>query len=165
MAEERKPDPRARLEERVRVVLDKIESLKKSLREISEVLKDSRLSELAGKLYQQEKALWNYMSRNMMAFTVEVCSVTDEYITVAIRRGHSTYAVITLPRNTSLIDIYREFFDSSEAFSNVLSSIVDVIDTIASEVAKRIDLFERIRSIETAVDRLRSEVENMLEGG
>jgi hypothetical protein len=151
------------LEERAKIVLDKVGEVRKSLDEINSVLRDGKLSELIEKLDEYAKTLRYYINRDATEFSVRIHYMTDEDISVVVRRERYAYAISKLPRNVQLIEIYRVFFDNSDVLKELISYVVYVLVNIALEVSEKADAFRKLREVEAILRTLESEVKKLIE--
>jgi F0F1-type ATP synthase delta subunit len=150
--------PETKLRERAKIVLDKIEEVRKSLDEISNILKDEKLNELIEKLNEYAKTLQHYVDKNAAAFSIGIYYITDDSISVTVSREHYAYVIRKLPKNVQLIEIYRMFFDDNNALNELISHVVYALANVALEVGEKANVFRKLREIEATLRALESEV-------
>jgi hypothetical protein len=161
----RETRPEAMLHEKAKVVLDKIEEVKKSLDEISNVLKDEKLNELIEKLNEYAKTLWHYIDKNVTAFNIGIYYITDDSISVTISREHYAYIIRKLPKNIQLIEVYKMFFDDNDALKGLISHVVYTLASIALEISEKANIFKKLKEVEATLRALESEItENCNDG-
>jgi len=154
------------MRKRVDELISKAEELKKVASEIHEKVKSSDLVNAVEKLSEVKDTLKSFMMRDHTEFSItlrDACVSTQcEDVELIIERK-SYRRSIEVKRSTSVIDVYKMFFDDQGALEQLIDNLLEAMIKVASEVKKSTDLLERIHTIERNIEWIGYELSNIKE--
>jgi N-glycosylase/DNA lyase len=137
-------------------LVEQTTSIVETVKKINEALKDTRISELCGKLDAYAKALDAVINKKHYMFKVHFSIVGYAYAGTeyAIRLYVDNEHIYTVyvPLGTTIDAMFEKIFTSQEIKSSVVSKIHDTLADLASEIAGKANLVERIKSIEERLE-------------
>jgi regulator of replication initiation timing len=142
-------------------ILAEIEKLKKAVGEVKDVLSSSSLEHLLERLNATVENVKHYVNREIDEFSVKIYYRDDEKMSVAVHRPFFSHLIERLPLNTQLLEIYRMFFNDNKLLNELVATLVYYAVSVASEVKKNIDIFNRVERVEDEVRRLEREIEEL----
>jgi methyl-accepting chemotaxis protein len=143
------------MKKRVDELISKAEELKKTASEIHEKAKSSDLVNAVEKLSEVKDTLKSFMMRDHREFSItlrDACvSVQCEDVELIIERK-SFRRPYEVKRSTSIVDIYKAFFDDQGALEQLIDNLLEAMIRVAGEVKKSTDLLERIHMLERNIE-------------
>jgi hypothetical protein len=131
-------------------------SITEIVKKINEVLKDSKIDGLCRKLDSLAKALDAVVNKKHHMFELHF-SVTSytyagrEYAVRLYVDGEYIYTAYAEP-NTTIDAMFEKIFTSEEIKSEIVRKIHETLAELASEVASKANLVERIKEIEERLE-------------
>jgi SMC interacting uncharacterized protein involved in chromosome segregation len=154
------------MKKRVSELISKAEELKKTASEIHEKVKSSDLVNAVEKLNEVKDTLKSFMMRDHTEFSItlrDACvSVQCEDVELVVERKgfRRPYEV---KRSTSIVDIYKTFFDDQGALEQLIDYLLEAMVKVASEVKKSTDLLEKIHTLEGKIEWIGYELNDIKE--
>jgi len=149
------------IKERVNKLMAMTEEIKKAVSELHEKLKTSELVGAVERLGELKDTLRAFMLRDYAEFSItlrDTCATANcEDVEVLVERKNFRRS-IEVKRNTSIVDIYKMFFDDASILEHLVDNIVATIANIASEVKKNTDLLEKIQTLEQNISWIDTEL-------
>ena len=154
------------IKKHVSELISKAEELKKVASEIHEKVKSSDLVNAVEKLNEVKDTLRAFVLRDHTEFSItlrDTCvSSQCEDIEVIVERKNFRYA-IEVKRSTSVIDVYKMFFDDQGVLKQLVDKLLGAMINVASEVKKSTDLLEKIQTLESDIRWINSELDDIKE--
>jgi FMN phosphatase YigB (HAD superfamily) len=134
-------------------VLKNASSIRDEVKKLNEVLKDSRIAVLAEELDAYAGALYSIVTKSTDYIKLEFhYDQARNYKVYVISKGYYIGSLL-ISESASIRDLFNAIFTSSELREKILTEIFAIISKLASEVAERADLVERVRRLEEIVER------------
>jgi uncharacterized coiled-coil DUF342 family protein len=147
-------------------LISKAEELKKVASEIHEKVKSSDLVNAVEKLNEVKDTLKSFMMRDHTEFSItlrDACVSTQcEDVELIIERK-SFRSSIEVKRSTSVIDVYKTFFDDQNVLEQLVDKLLGAMINVASEVKKSTDLLEKIHTLERDIEWIGYELNDIKE--
>jgi DNA repair exonuclease SbcCD ATPase subunit len=137
-------------------LVEQATSIVEIVKKINETLKDTRISELCGKLDAYSKALDAVINKKHYMFELH-------FSTVAYAHAGSEYKIrlyvdnehvftVYVPLGTTIDAMFEKIFTSQEIKSEIVKKIHDTLAELASEIAEKADIIQRIKEIEERLE-------------
>jgi len=139
-------------------LMEKTEELKKIASELYEKVKDSELRKEIEKLAEIKDTLTNFMLGNASEFGLYLHAPLGEEIEILVRRLSFEH-IIRVPRDASIIDVYKRFFDDQTALEKLVSKLVEAMVRVAEAVERNVDILRRLNELEGSIGLLFNELE------
>jgi uncharacterized coiled-coil DUF342 family protein len=154
------------IKERVNELVKKAEELKKTASELHEKLKDSELARRVERLGEAIDTLKKFTLRYYSEFSLvlkDTCASVDcKDIEVFVVRS-DFYHVIKVKHDTSVVDIYKIFFDDQSVLEKMISNLVGAMINVAESVKRDVDLLAKISELERNIEFMSRELDDIEE--
>jgi len=152
--------------EHVKKLIEKAKELEKATSELYEKVKSSDLIRAVEKLSELNDTLKAFVLRDYTKFSITIIdacvSSQCEDIELVVGRESFRYA-IRVKRSTSIVDIYKTFFDANSVLEQLIDDLLGAMINVASEVKKNTDLLDKISKLERNIEWINTELDEIKE--
>ena len=133
-------------------VVEQTTSIIEIVKKINEILKSSKISELCNKLYAYAKALDAVINKKHYVFEVQFELISSMYAgseyRVRLYVDSEQIWSISIDTDATIKAMFEKIFTSQEIRNELVNKIYRILAELASEIASKADIVQRIKEIE-----------------
>ena len=142
----------------VNELMERAKELERTLNEIREKIESSELSKSVEKLAEIRETLSYFIVRSAPQFGLYFYVPASDEVGILVKRFGFEH-VIYVPRDASIIDVYKRFFDDQTALEKLISELVKAMIDVAEAVEKSVDIIQKLRELEGSVKYIINELD------